>query len=198
MLQGAGVQHTFLDTSTVVIRRHVEGQPMPQSLIAILAMVVTSLFAFNQHKSVLNSRMGMIRQDVSMRATGVAVDVMEEIGAMAFDDATKTGPIADLSMLTYLPLTIDSVDVEQLESGGADDIDDFNGLTLGRIRTHGSQTMNFTARPRVNYVTGDGTTVVGYATKFKRVSISVVATDFVFPDTVRVSQVFACGTRCDW
>jgi hypothetical protein len=171
---------------------------MPQTLIAILAMVVTTLFAFNQHKSVLNTRMGMIRQDVSMRATGVAVDVMEEIGAMAFDDATKTGAISELSLLTYLPLTIDSVDTEQLESGGADDIDDFNGLTLARTRTHGEQTVNFVARPRINYVSTDGTSIVAYATKFKRVSISVVAADFVFPDTVRVSQVFACGSRCDW
>lgn len=171
---------------------------MPQTLIAILAMVITTLFAFNQHKSVLTSRMNMIRQDVSMRATGVAVDVMEEIGAMAFDDATKTGKASDANLLSDLPLALDSSDVEQDESGGVDDIDDFNGLTILRTRTHGAQTMNFEARPRINYVSSDGTTIVEVPTKFKRVSITVVASDFVFPDTVKLSQVFSCGTRCDW
>ena len=74
---------------------------MPQSMIAILSMMIASLFAYNQHRNALTMRMEMISQDMELRSSNVAVDLMEEIGSMAFDDATKAGSISSASELTY-------------------------------------------------------------------------------------------------
>lgn len=162
-------------------------------------MVLTTMFAVNQHRSVLSTQLGMVRQDLSLRSTGVAADVLDEIGAMSFDEATKTEAVSDPDLLTSLPLQL-GLGYEDIfqETGGADDLDDFNGLTLERVRTHGDVTLSFKLKPTVNYVTSDGSTTVDYVTKYKKVTIEVIPQDYTFADTIRVSQVYACGSRCDW
>lgn len=175
-----------------------------------MAMVVATMFAHNQHRSMLTTQMSLIRQDVSVRATGVAVDAMEEISVMAFDDATKNGPITDATLLTALPIITDDnrlylletayeiVGGEQDESGGADDVDDFNLRTLTRTRSHSGSLLSFDVMPSVHYVDSDGATPVSYPTKMKRVTVDVVSTDFEFSDTIRLTHVVSCGSRCAW
>lgn len=175
-----------------------------------MAMVVATMFAHNQHRSMLTTQMSLIRQDVSVRATGVAVDAMEEIGVMAYDDATKNGPIDDPTLLTSLEIVTDEnrlslietvvgiIGGEQDESGGADDVDDFNLRTLTRTRTHGGSNLSFDVMPSVHYVDSDGVTPVSYQTKMKRVTVDVVSKNFSFPDTVRLTHVISCGSRCAW
>lgn len=175
-----------------------------------MAMVVATMFAHNQHRSILTTQMSLIRQDVSVRATGVAVDAMEEISVMAFDDATKNGPIADATLLTALPIVTDEnrsyllensteiIGGEQDESGGADDVDDFNLRTLSRTRSHGGSLLSFDVMPSVHYVDSDGVTPVNYQTKVKRVTVDVVSKDFSFSDKVRLTHVISCGSRCAW
>lgn len=172
---------------------------MPQTLLAILSMVLTTMFAVNQHRSVLTTQLGIVRQDLSLRTTSVATDIMDEISAMAFDEATKTDAVSDPNQLTVLPITgLDEYVGDFQESGGADDLDDFNGLEIQRQRTQGAHTLNFVVRPTVNYVTGGGDTVVDYVTKMKKVTLEVSSTDYSFADTIRVAQVFSCGSRCNW
>ena len=165
-------------------------------------MVLTTMFAVNQHRSVINTQLGIVRQDISLRSTGVGQDLLDEIGSMAFDEATKDDAATDPNQLTSLPMSDQGELGDELgmfqETGGADDLDDFSGLSLERTRTHGETTLGFMARPKVNYVLADGTTMVDYVTKFKKVTLDIVSTDYAFGDTVRVSQVFACGSRCSW
>lgn len=174
-------------------------------------MVVTTMFAHNQHRAVLRTQVDVIRQDVAMRATGVAVDILEEVGSMSFDEATKGGTVTDPSLLTSLPLVDVSLATDPLdpafelllgedegEAGGADDLDDFNARHLDRNRRAGEHQLNFTAMPVVNYIGSDGVTPVDYVTKMKRVRIEVASSDFAFADTIQISQVFTCGSRCAW
>lgn len=167
---------------------------MPQTMIAILSMMVASLFAYNQHRSALSMRLEMINQDMELRSTNVAVDLMEEIGSMAFDDATKDGPITTVSDLTFRT----NGEQSDSEAGGADDIDDYDGATIERTREREGYTLRFTADAEVDYVTDSGYSTAGTPSKLKKVTLSVVSQDISFADTVRISQIFSCGARCDW
>lgn len=169
---------------------------MPQTLIAIMSMMVASLFAYNQHRSTLSMRMGMVNQDMEIRTTSVAVDLMEEIGSMEFDEATKSGILTSPLDLVFNSLLGGLLNPG--ETGGIDDIDDYDGVVLQRTRMHNGHTLQFTAEAQVEYVNEDGTSTSGVPSKFKKVELSVVSDDIAFSDTVRIEQIFACGGKCDW
>lgn len=166
---------------------------MPQTLMAILAMVVTSLFAFGQHRSVLTSRLNMINQEVALRSTSVAVNMLEEIGSLAFDEATKDSEIfssADLTELTSEPA--------ELESAQADDIDDFNNIERTVTLTRRLGDLNFIGRSTVRYVNSDGTPSPMVQTKYKELTVVVKSADIATPDSVYISKIISCGSRCNW
>lgn len=161
--------------------------------------MVASLFAYNQHRNALSMRLEMINQDMELRSTNVAVDLMEEIGSMAYDDATKSGPITSVSDLTYRTSSYqDGENEAPSEAGGTDDIDDYDGTTLERTRSRDGYTLRFDATASVDYVTDDGYSTYGVPSKLKKVTLAVVSKDISFADTVRISQIFSCGARCDW
>ena len=173
---------------------------MPQTMLAVLSMVVTTIFAFNQHRNVLSTRLNMVREDMAIRSTGVAVDILEEIGSMSFDEATRDKIVASSSELTTLYSPGDlGQDQTSVESGGTNDIDDFNGAILDRYRELKGQNIGFRAESVVSYVDpSDNTTEVTYPTKLKKVMIKVYSTTIARPDTIYLSQLYACGSRCSW
>ncbi|NND71648.1 MAG: hypothetical protein HKN43_08715 [Rhodothermales bacterium] len=168
-------------------------------MIAILSMTVASLFTFNQHKNALVLRMDMISRDMELRSTNVAASLMEEIGAMAYDDATKSGSISNSSELTFVqPSEEQNEGGATTEAGGTDDLDDYDGTTLNRTRMRNGKTMTFSATTDVEYTTETGHSTDGAPSKFKRVTVSVSSTDVAIADTIRISRIFACGARCVW
>ncbi len=179
---------------------------MPQTMLAILSMVVTTLFAFNQHRNVLSTRLNMVREDMAIRSTGVAVDILEEIGSMAFDESTRDKVVASASELTYVPrIDLNSLNLMEetnessVESGGTNDIDDFNGAVIERNRTLNEKNIGFRAQAVVRYVDPiDKSTEVSYPTKLKKVTIKVFSTHIARPDTIYLSQLYSCGSRCGW
>ncbi len=179
---------------------------MPQTMLAVLSMVVTTLFAFNQHRNVLNTRLNMVKEDMAIRSTGVAVDVLEEIGSMSFDEATRDGAVTSSGGLTSVYQTTfehmsqyEESTQENMESGGANDIDDFNGAIMERTRTLNEKTLGFRAEAIVSYVDPiDSSTEVNYPTKLKKVTIKVFSKNIARPDTIYLSQIFSCGSRCSW
>ena len=175
---------------------------MPQSLIAMLSMMIASLFAYNQHRNALTMRMEMISQDMELRQTNIAVDLMEEIGALAFDDATKAGTITSSGSLTFTRSDLLEGQGEEgtviTEAGGTDDIDDYHDVALQRTRSRDGHTLTFNTYSEVDYVTESGYSTHGTPSKLKKVEIKVISADIAFADTIQISQVFSCGARCDW
>ncbi len=168
---------------------------MPQSLVAVVAMALASLVAFQQHRSVLEQRMNAVRSALSVGATAVASDKLEEVGAKAFDEATRLGTIDNVADLTDFV----SGAGQLAESAAFDDIDDFDGIVTSEIRTVKGKDLVFTARTEVSYVSDvDGQSEVGYPTKLKKVTVFVVPAEITVPDTIRVSEIIACGERCRW
>ncbi|MBT8399399.1 MAG: hypothetical protein KJO98_02890 [Rhodothermia bacterium] len=175
-------------------------------MLAVLSMVVTTLFAFNQHRNVLNTRLNMVKEDMAIRSTGVAVDVLEEIGSMSFDEATRDKVVSSSSELTSVYRTTfehmseyGESNQENMESGGTNDIDDFHGAIMERSRTLNGNNLGFRAEAIVSYVDPiDSSTEVDYPTKLKKVTIKVYSQNIARPDTIYLSQMFSCGSRCNW
>lgn len=164
---------------------------MPQTLLALMAMMMMTLFAFNQQRNILMMREDVYMRDVDLRATGVAVDQLEAFSAFAFDAATVGDTITTAGALTGL--------ADLGEDGTTDDLDDFDGTTATATRETPFDTLAFSVTTSVAYVEEDDPDVAAASpTKYKKATVQVYALDVAFADTVTLSQLYNCGSRCDW
>lgn len=169
---------------------------MPQTLLALVAVMMASLFAFQQQRYVLDMRMDMIRNEIATQATSVAVDRLEEIRAMSFDEATKgENNITSQSDLTLKDHFTD-------DAPPIDDVDDFDGATVQRFRVVGTDTLWFEVTTQVAYAQEadpDATiSDVSVRTKFKKATVWVHSLNTSVTDTIAVAQSVACGSKCKW
>ena len=169
---------------------------MPQTLLAIAAMMLATFFAFQQQRSVMQTRLDMIRNEFETAATGVAVDRLEEIGVMAYDDVTKGGDeVGSATLLTSAPTFLN-------DAPPIDDIDDFDNSVIQSYRVFAGDTMWFGVQADVQYANeaqtdqpvGDTVT----RTKYKMVTVTVYSLSYANVDTIRLSQTFSCGSKCAW
>ena len=164
---------------------------MPQTILAILAMAVASLLALQHHRHIAHQQLKLVRTEIALQATGVAEDVLNEVGALAFDQAVVDEPISNASQLTGGP--------PFAPDKQGDDIDDFHQLSEIRHRLIGSDSLNFRANVSVTYADHDKVDQpMQGPTKVKKVTVRVYSLDIGSPDTVVVSRPFSCGTRCSW
>jgi hypothetical protein len=63
---------------------------MPQTLLALFALMLTSTFALQQSRHTLHTEMNMVRQEATTQARGVASEVFAEVANLAFDEVTHT------------------------------------------------------------------------------------------------------------
>ncbi len=169
---------------------------MPQTLLALAAMMMATLFALNQQRGIMQTRMSMMRNEVATAATGVAVDRLEEVRSMAFDEATKgEGKIFSSTELTSKPTFTD-------DAPPIDDIDDFDGSSVERFRVWMSDTLRYGVETVVAYAEeGSPDTPISdpnQRSKFKKATVKVYSLDVEHVDTVSISQSFSCGSKCAW
>jgi len=168
---------------------------MGQTLLAILAIMVATMFTFSQQHIMLKTRMQMIDSEISLQATSVAVDRLEEIGAMAYDETTKGG--SEISSSSDLTLKADFTDDAPI-----DDIDDFDGASITHFRLFGADTLWFNVESEIFYASESDLSQEIFnpsiRTKFKNAMVSVYSLDVSNPDTVRLSQSYGCGSNCNW
>lgn len=178
---------------------------MGQSLYAIVAMMVVSLFAVHQQRNALRVQLNMIDSEVATVASGVAVERLEEIGALAFDQNTRGGTLVD----SPGDLTPASEFGEGYDRP-VDDLDDFNGSVKEILRPLGGvDTLRFDATTEVEYVRESDTSLASSVpTKYKRVKVTVTvkgagmdrlySSDGLAQRTVTLSQLFSCKSACQW
>ena len=168
---------------------------MPQTLLALGAMMIATLFAFQQQQNVIQTRMQMLRNEVATAATGVAVDRLEEIRIMAYDEATK-GEVEVTS-----PGALTAVPSFKLDSP-ADDIDDFDDSYVKRFRAYADDTLWYGVESVVRYASEanpeQSLSTTHAPTKFKKATVRVYSLNVPKTDTIAISQSFACGSKCDW
>jgi hypothetical protein len=163
---------------------------MSQTLLATLALLIVTVYAAQQQRNIVGQQAAMIQNEVASMATSVAVDRLEEIGSMAFDEHTKDGPVFHPSQLTPYPFPPDAQ---------GDDLDDFHLVKLDTFRLVGLDTLRFMVETSISYVNESNLELATtQSTKYKRAEAKVYSTTISFPDTVRIAQTFSCGSRCQW
>lgn len=169
---------------------------MPQTMLALLAVMMAALFSFNQQRGIMQTRMQMMRNEVASAATGVAVDRLEEVRAMAFDEATK----GEDKIFSSTALTSKSTFTD--DAPPIDDVDDFDGSYVERFRVWLSDTLWYGVETSVVYAeeAQPDTPVadINTRTKFKKATVKVYSLDIANVDTITISQSFSCGSKCEW
>ncbi|MEX0747922.1 MAG: hypothetical protein WD275_07985 [Rhodothermales bacterium] len=169
---------------------------MPQTLLAFCAVMLAAFFAFQQQRSVVDTRMKMVQNEVETAATGVAVDRLEEIGVMAYDEATKSGGkiFSSASLTAKGIFTVDAPPI--------DDVDDFDGSYVERFRVYSGDTLWYGVETGIQYADEaqpDQEIVDPFLkTKFKKATVRVYSLNVTEIDTISLSQSYSCGSKCDW
>lgn len=163
-----------------------------QTLTTLMALMLTILYVFNQQQHLLHAEWTLVRNEVMTQATSVAVDRLEEIGAMAFDEETVGGTsLTSAAQLT--PAASFHVAVPP------NDLSDFHGADVVRKRLVWEDSLSFAVQTTVAYAEEAAPDEEAAApTKFKKVTVVVYPLNDVRADTVRLSQTFACGSLCAW
>lgn len=176
---------------------------MGQTLYAVIAMMIVSLFATQQQRHALRTQLSMIDNEIETIASGVAVERLEAVGSMPFDQSTKGGQVVT-----------DDDDLTPKDNFGTgydqpgDDMDDFDGSTLPLYRVISGDTLSFATHVSVDYVEeADLETPVAHRTKFKLVTVTVTPvfeddrfynTTGIFEKVVSLSQTYSCKSACQW
>lgn len=166
---------------------------MPQSILAMLALLMASTFVMQQQRSTLHTRAQLIRNEIALQSTGVAESVLAEIGTKAFDKKTD-----ELSAGETLDDPEDLTDEEFDGSSVREAVEDYHDQTLTRQRAFRGETLDFTVDVEVTYVQSDQETPAGDETKNKMATVTVRSTDLSDPVEAQVSRSYTCLSKCDW
>ncbi len=169
---------------------------MLQSLFAIVAMSILSLFVFQQQQSAIYVQRTMIKGAVAVMSNGVAVERLSEIQTMNYDQATRDYGVIDAP--TRLSLRSDFGPSRDTPN---DDIDDFDAAVKDIYRVIGTDTLTFRVESEVTYADESDPSSESKSslpTKYKKVTVKVYSLDLAEADTVEISQSFSCKEACQW
>lgn len=169
---------------------------MPQSLFAIAAMSILSLFVFQQKQSAIYTQRAMVEGAVAVMSNGVAVERLSEIRTMNYDQAARDYGVLDAaSSLTR------ASDFGPNQDTPNDDLDDFDGAVADVERVIGTNTLTFRVESKVAYADESDPSSeakTSTPTKYKMVTVKVYSLDLADADTVQISQSFSCKEACQW
>jgi len=184
---------------------------MPQTFLALAAIGILTFLSLQQGRHAMRTQTEKVDIEVTTMATQVGIDRLNEMRLLAFDEATKANRILSSSELsTLLPLPsdpehlFDSLQVRRDAHGtdpdvADDDLDDFDAVTNTVSRTTRLDTLHFSVDSVVGYVQDiSAGTASTSQTTLKQVSIRVTALGVQPAVSVTLSQLFSCGSRCDW
>lgn len=167
---------------------------MPQSILAMLALLMATTFVMQQQRSTLHTRTQLIRNEIALQSTGVAESVLSDIGTKAFDQETEK--LDEEETLTDPDELTDEVDFDG--SGVRVAVEDYHNQTLTRKRPFRADTLEFTVEVEVTYVKDDQETPVDNQTKNKMATVTVRSTDINNPVESRISRSYTCLSKCNW
>ena len=184
---------------------------MPQTLLALLALVLASFLMFNQQRLTARSHTNMVNDEVELAATGLASEILEFIGARSFDEESTPyaiyldGAVPDSPSVFTSSGSFGSTDRGSLgcdflapaNTPECDDLDDVDGLgwTPVEVTLAHERTLGFEVRTQVYYVDDtESMTPASGRTRHKRVVMDI-RSDHVAGDEqdglLRVTRVFS-------
>jgi len=171
---------------------------MPQTLLALLALVLSSLLTFNQQRLTLRSHQNVMADEIELAAAGLASEILAFVDGRSFDEASTPSAIADENgavpndpgeftagvtfgatdrgsegcNLLRPVLTPDCDDVDDV-AWGPDDMDD-DGWRDVTVELSRGRTLPFEVRMQVYYVDNAESMVESASpTRHKRILIDV-------------------------
>lgn len=155
---------------------------MPQTLLALVSLMVAMQLSLLQQRSVLNARLDMVDSEYETIATGAGLDILDYVGSKPFDEAVITQTVTDPSDFTPLPFSTGG----QYED--AVDIDDFNQIAPYVYNTD-FPNVPFNIMMEVRYVEEDDFTQVATEQTFAK-EVIVTLTNEHLEMPVTLSRVF--------
>lgn len=163
---------------------------MPQTLLALLALTLSSVLVLNQQRMTTQGRQQMLSDEVELAASGLAADVMEMIGARSFDERSTPDAILALQHVPTVPANFSAANVlgshdrgvngcdllVPLNTPTCDDVDDVAGLGWQPVSVElaAGRTLPFDVRVSVFYVSDPGSVTPSLTpTLHKRVTIDL-------------------------
>jgi uncharacterized membrane protein YgcG len=183
---------------------------MPQTILAVLTLMVTITLSLSTHRQLADQKRGMMRNEIEVMATGIALQAMETIRSRDFDRFVADHPneTADDPQEDFEPKSSwTSGDCEVFHESGADcnDIDDFHGMNAAKIKFEMGGTgkkMPFHVRVQVRYMTldsDDNFVPAGHQTYHKEVRVKVQDAPSggvpLLDAPIRLSRVFSYNHR---
>lgn len=169
---------------------------MPHSLLVVLAVVLASLVALQQSRGAHHTEGRLDGMTLQAAATAAAVERLDFLEGLPFDEGVKGAPAPSVSALTPV---VNGAFVRALGADLAgDDLDDFHGAqtALMAVLQEGAPAQPLTTALTVEYVAEPaGMAVSPVPTRFKRATV-VVTTPGAAP--VRLSRLYSCGGFCPW
>jgi len=108
---------------------------MQQTLLALLALMMVTVFNFNQMQANVRNEQQVVRAEMRQMAVGVAMQTMEVIRARAFDDATVGLDDDTITTASTFSTTFPSGN-DCAAFGGSDtcdDVDDFDEMVTATV-----------------------------------------------------------------
>lgn len=163
---------------------------MIQTLLALLALALSSLFVLNQQRLSLGSQQLMVGDEIDLAAAGLATEILEMIAARSFDETTtplaiRLGQDIPIGPAAFsLPAAFGAVDggsegcnfLVPAITPDCDDVDDVSGRGWALVEAElaGGRTLPFEASAVVVYVAEPASAVPSAVpTLHKRVTLSM-------------------------
>lgn len=128
---------------------------MPQSVIGILALVLAILYTIHQQHAIMTEYEDMIRDEYEIMASGVALEVMEDVSRHPFDEATS-GPYFVMTEEFKISKLAKHPFVYAYTYDEAMYLEHFNGTKTERSFQAGTSSISFDAEVEVHYVDESG------------------------------------------
>jgi hypothetical protein len=143
---------------------------MQQTLLVLAALVAFSIFAFGRHRADRDVERRALSAEVESAATDLALAVLEEAHALAWDE----GDVGETGLRLAAPTSGIGRDAGEGPPDTFDDVDDYDGLSQTRLVALRGGDLPFHVAVAVDYVDpADPLAVVAGPTLAKRVRVSV-------------------------
>jgi hypothetical protein len=142
---------------------------MPQTFLALLALVLASIIAFNQQRLTQQSYRSALREEIQLAASGAAQHVLEMVAARSFDESTTPVPLfragaiphtaAGFALAGTFGADRGALGCNLMDPGATpdcDDVDDLDGVAGAAVeaRLTDGRVLSFVADAAVFYVDG--------------------------------------------
>ena len=164
---------------------------MPQTLLALAAILIFSFFALSQHQSKADTERFAITAEVEMAAGRLARQRLATVLTRSFDEVDVGVRRARTSTAGLSPIGRDGALGEEDVEANFDDVDDFDGVAVPVTSDWMGETIAFTSEVAVRYVrvTASGIDGVGPSdrTTAKEVTVTVRAAPAGFVGTPEIA-----------